>query len=91
MESCDTDGNAVLTQRNKFCEGDTIELMTNNHEPIAFTARDMQLLDGTRIDSTPRAMMEFKMKLPVACDRLSVLRRIKDDPMRIRTNGRYAK
>ena len=91
VESCDADGNAVLTQRNKFCEGDTIELMTNDHEPIAFTAAGMQLPDGTPIDSTPRAMMEFKMKLPVPCERLSVLRRIKDDPLRIRTNGRYAK
>ena len=91
VESCDADGNAVLTQRNKFCEGDTIELMTNDHEPIAFTAMGMQLPDGTPIESTPRAMMEFKMKLPIACDRLSVLRRIKEDPMRIRTNGRYAK
>lgn len=91
VESCDADGNALLTQRNKFCEGDTIELMTNDHEPIAFTASGMQLPDGTPIESTPRAMMEFKMKLPIACERLSVLRRIKEDPMRIRTNGRYAK
>ena len=90
VESCDSEGNAVLTQRNKFCEGDVIELMTRDNKPIAFTATGMELPDGTPIDSTPRAMMEFKMKLPVPCERLSVLRRIKDDPLRIRTNGRYA-
>ena len=91
VESCDEAGNAILTQRNKFCEGDMIELMTKDHFPIAFKASGLQMLDGTPIESTPHAMMEFKMKLPIACERLSVLRRIKDDPMKIRTNGRYAK
>ena len=91
VESCDSEGNALLTQRNKFCEGDIIELMTKDNEPIAFTATGMKLPDGTSIDSTPRAMMEFTMKLPVACDKFSVLRRLKEDPLKIRTNGRYAK
>ena len=91
VESCDADGNAVLTQRNKFCDGDIIELLTKDAEPIQFVAGGMKLPDGTAIDATPRAMMEFTMKLPIACERLSVLRRIKDDPLRIRTNGRYAK
>ena len=91
VESCDAEGNAILTQRNKFCEGDMIELMTKDNMPIAFTASGMQLPDGTPIESTPRAMMEFKMKLPIPCERLSVLRRIKEDPLKIRTNGRYAK
>lgn len=90
VESCDEEGNAVLTQRNKFCVGDTIELMTKDNEPIAFTASELKLPDGTPIDSTPRAMMEFTMKLPVPCQRLSVIRRLKEDPLRIRTNGRYA-
>ena len=91
VESCDENGNAVLTQRNKFSVGDELELMTKDHPPIRFTAGGMKLSDGTEIESTPHAMMEFNMKLPVACDRFSVLRRIKDNPLRIRTNGRYAK
>lgn len=84
VESCDEQGKALLTQRNKFSEGDTLELMTRDNEPIVFTASGMQLPDGTAIDSTPRAMMEFTMPLPIACEPLSVVRRIKENPMRIR-------
>jgi len=91
VESCDGEGRALLTQRNKFCEGDVVELLTRDHEPIRFTAGGMKLPDGTDIESTPRAMMEFTMQLPVVCEKFSVIRRIKEDPLRIRTNGRYAK
>ena len=91
VESCDEGGNAILTQRNKLCAGDVVELMTNNHPPIQFVAGDMKLPDGTPIEATPHAMMEYTMKLPVPCDRLSVVRKLKEDPIRIRTNGRYAK
>ena len=91
VESCDEEGNAILTQRNKLCAGDVVELMTNNHPPIQFVAGDMKLPDRTPIEATPHAMMEYTMKLPVPCDRLSVVRKLKEDPIRIRTNGRYAK
>lgn len=84
VETCDADGNARLTQRNKFCAGDTLELLTREGEPIQFTASDMREPDGTEIFSTPRAMMEFIMPLPKACERLSILRRVKTEKERIR-------
>ena len=77
VEECDADGNAVLTQRNRFCLGDTVELMTNDHEPAPFTVKYMENGDGDTIEATPHAMMTIKMKLPFPCSRLSVLRRIK--------------
>ena len=79
VEECGEDGNAVLTQRNRFCLGDTVELMTNEHEPLAFTVEYMENADGEAIEATPHAMMTIKMKLPVHCSRLSILRRIKTD------------
>ncbi len=79
VEECDAEGNAVLTQRNRFCLGDTVELMTNDREPIAFSVEYMENADGESIDSTPHAMMTIRMKLPAVCSRLSVLRRIKRD------------
>ena len=79
VEECGEDGNAVLTQRNRFCLGDTVELMTNEHEPLAFTVEYMENADGESIEATPHAMMTIKMKLPVHCSRLSILRRIKTD------------
>ena len=77
VEDCDDDGNAVLTQRNRFCVGDTVELLTNEGEPIAFTVTGLQNENGEAIEATPHAMMKFKMRLPVKCSALSILRRIK--------------
>ena len=77
VESCDDDGFAELTQRNRFCIGDTVELLTNEAEPIAFTVTELWDENGEPIQATPHAMMKFKMRLPVKCSALSILRRIK--------------
>ncbi len=42
VESCDGDGNAVLTQRNKFFTGDELELLTPTDEPISFTVSEIK-------------------------------------------------
>lgn len=77
VEECDADGNAILTQRNRFFTGDTVELLTNDAEPIEFAAGEMENEAGEKISSTPHAMMRFKMKLPRSCGKLSILRRVK--------------
>lgn len=77
VEQCDDDGNAVLTQRNRFRLGDELELMTNDHEPVPFTVEYMENADGKSIEAAPHAVMMIRMKLPVKCGRLSILRRMK--------------
>lgn len=77
VESCDAEGNAVLTQRNKFCLGDPVELLTNDGEPIPFTVGEIRDKDGNLIDSAPHPMMELRMKLPRSCASLSLLRKLK--------------
>ncbi len=77
VEECRKDGTAILTQRNRFCVGDKLELMTNDSEPIEFIAGEMENEAGESITATPHAMMRFKMKLPRECGRLSILRRMK--------------
>ena len=77
VESCAEDGLAELTQRNRFCVGDTVELLTNEGEPIPFTVTELWDENGEAIAATPHAMMKFKMRLPVKCSALSILRRIK--------------
>ena len=77
VEECDESGNAWLTQRNRFCTGDTVELMTNSAEPVSFTVGQMENSDGEPIEATPHPMMRIKMKLPFACEPLSILRRMK--------------
>ena len=75
VESCDDDGSAFLTQRNKFSRGDTLELLTNDCEPISFVAEDIRNGEDELIDSTPHPMMKLRMKLPRPCAPLSMLRK----------------
>lgn len=77
VEGCADDGLAELTQRNRFSVGDTVELLTNEGEPIRFTVTELWDENGEPITATPHAMMKFKMRLPVKCSALSILRRIK--------------
>ena len=77
VEDCADDGFAELTQRNRFCVGDMVELLTNEGEPISFAVTELWDENGEAITATPHAMMKFKMRLPVNCSALSILRRIK--------------
>ena len=75
VESCDEQGNAVLTQRNKFCTGDELELLLPGCAPQSFTAGRMYNSEGEKITDTRHAMMEIHMRLPVCAPRWSILRR----------------
>lgn len=77
VESCDDKGNAVISQRNKFCVGDMVNLMTRDHEPISFEVDTMRNEEGELIESAPHATMKVKMKLPIPCQPLSILRKLK--------------
>jgi len=77
VESCDADGNAVLTIRNKISQGDTLELLTPTDEPVKFVVDTIQDRDGQEIQSAPHPMMEFQLKLPIYAPRYSILRRYK--------------
>lgn len=77
VENCADDGFAELSQRNRFCVGDMVELLTNEGEPISFAVTELWDENGEAITATPHAMMKFKMRLPVNCSALSILRRIK--------------
>ena len=75
VERCDEDGNAVLTQRNKFLAGDELELLTPTDEPICFTVSEMFDAEGESIPDARHPMMELHLKLPTAAPRLSILRK----------------
>jgi putative protease len=77
VERCDENGRALLSQRNKFSVGDTVELMTNGGPPVAFTVERMEDSEGQFIVSAPHPMMELELSLPVSCSPLSVLRKLK--------------
>ena len=75
VESCDEDGNAVLTQRNKFLVGDELELLTPTDEPICFNVSEMFDAEGETIADARHPMMELHLKLPKTAPRLSILRK----------------
>lgn len=77
VESCDADGNAQLTQRNRFFVGDNVELLVRGQKPIRFVVEAMQDGEGNAIESAPHPMMPLQMHLPVYADRLSILRKLK--------------
>lgn len=71
VESCDERGNAVMSQRNKFISGETLQLITPDTQPITFTAENIP-------DTVSHAMAEFEMKLPIPCNKYSIVRRLKN-------------
>ena len=75
VEECAQDGAALLTQRNKFSSGDTLELLCPGQKPVSFTAGDMTDGEGLPITDTHRAMMPFHMRLPFQAPPFSIVRK----------------
>ena len=79
VESCDENGNAVLSLRNKFAKGDRVELVAPGLEPIAFDVPMMEDMDGLALEEPRNPQMRFRMKLPVAVKPLALLRIQRDN------------
>lgn len=75
VEGTAPDGRAVLTQRNKFAVGDTLELITSTDAPVTFTAQDLRDGDGEALETVPHPMQRFTMPLPCTAAPLSLVRR----------------
>ena len=78
VESCGADGNAVLTERNKFFRGDAVELLRREGRPIRFTVTDLRDGEDNALDCANHPMMELHMRLPVPAERLSILRKLRE-------------
>ena len=75
VKSCDSDGNAVIHQRNKFSAGEEIEILRPKGEFLPLTISEMKNADGEIIQSAPHAEMEVRLKLPEYVPENSMLRR----------------
>ena len=75
VESCDSRGDAVLTQRNKFYKGDELELIGPDIRPVKFKVEHMYNSEGEEIEDTRPPMMEIHMNLPCPAPRLSIVRK----------------
>lgn len=79
VESCDVEGNAVLTQRGRIWKGDTLELLIPGQKPIPVHVDEMRNADDEIVDYCPHPLMEIRMKLPVQAPAYAILRREVDE------------
>ena len=64
VTECDEAGNAVLSLRNKFRTGDTVELVGPDLRPFSMTVPDMTDGEGNSLEEPRTPQMTFRMKLP---------------------------
>ena len=76
-------GELFAVQRNKFLDGDTLEIVEAGKEPFTVTVKDLKNEAGEKIESAPHAMM----KLSFSCEREvkpgSIIRKQKEEPKRV--------
>ena len=75
VESCDENGLALCSLRNKFKAGDALELVGPDTRPFAVTAPMMQDMDGNDLEEPRTPQMKFYMQLPCPVPPLSIIRR----------------
>lgn len=76
-------GTLFAVQRNKFLDGDTLEIVEAGKEPFTVTVSDLKNEAGEKIESAPHATM----KLSFSCEREvkpgSIIRKQKPEPKRV--------
>ena len=74
VESCDKNGLAVCSLRNKFRAGDTLEVVGPDTRPFAFTVPVMADIEGAALDEPKTPQMRFTVQLPQQVPPYSILR-----------------
>ena len=72
--SCDEDGMATLSLRNKFARGDEVEIVGPDLRPFTMTVPLMEDSDGLPVEEPRNPQMEFRMQLPVQVPAFSMVR-----------------
>ena len=78
VQSCDREGNAVLTLNNKFALGAELELVGPDVRPQKLTVEGLWDGEGIPLTEVRKPQMTFRMKLPRQVPPLSLLRRQAD-------------
>ena len=78
VESCDETGLALCSLRNKFAQGDTLELVGPDVRPFSFTVPTMQDMDGGILTEPRTPQMQFYLQLPRPVPAYSILRKAVD-------------
>ena len=72
--SCDENGLATLSLRNKFAKGDTVEIVGPDLRPVSLTVPLMEDEGGLPLTEPRNPQMVFKMQLPQAVPAFSIVR-----------------
>ena len=64
VTECDAEGNAVLSLRNKFRAGDTVELTGPDLRPFSIPAPEMRDESGAAVEEPKNPQMLLRVKLP---------------------------
>ena len=78
VESCDENGLALCSLRNKFAAGDELELVGPDTKPFAFTAEMMKDMQGEDLAEPRTPEMEFYMQLPKQVPPMTMIRKAVD-------------
>ncbi|MEY8403028.1 U32 family peptidase [Oscillospiraceae bacterium 44-34] len=78
VQSCDGEGNAILTLNNKFKVGDDLELVGPDVRPQAFRVEALWNEEGNSLEEVRHPQMVFRMRLSRQVPPLSLLRRRAD-------------
>ena len=78
VESCDENGLATCSLRNKFHAGDELEVVGPDTRPFAFTVPMMETMEGETLEEPRTPQMQFKVQLPKQVPAHSILRRSVD-------------
>ena len=78
VESCDENGLATCSLRNKFAAGDELELVGPDVRPQSFTVPMMENMEGEALEEPRTPQMQFKIQLPCQVPAHSILRKSVD-------------
>ena len=75
---CDEEGNALLSLRNKYRMGDTVEIVGPDLKPFTMEVPMMEDAEGQPLEEPLHPQMLFKMKLPKPVPAMSFVRHAVD-------------
>ena len=79
IEEITAKGYAKITQKNKFCVGDQIEIMKPNGDNIEVSVLSLQTEDGEQVDSAPHPQQVLYVKLSIQPEKYDLLRVRKEE------------
>lgn len=78
VEACDIQGHAVCSLRNKFRQGDMLEVVGPDLRPFEIQADKMFDIEGSPLEEPKTPQMQFTIQLPKTVPAGSILRRAVD-------------